>query len=313
MDLEQARAEITKQLNNYPVYEAVKTARGYYSLLYMGLVVLCMVLANYVLLWDSTGLIEAAENAEWWNYALAILAMIGMILFSFKAFSIPSDINFDLKAADLKKVLMVSEYNPLVKAYIQNKLDLTMRDYYYLNIDEQLTVINNIKGMAALKREMGQEPQEVLPELSHKLQAIKLEPFMSQKDLMGLAAKKMKQSIVCLGLFVGVLLVAAFVDIQFTPFMRGMTLLISFSLFVTMFLFFFSSLKIRAIEKEYLDSDEYSSLIDVCAHSPESRHYIANVIQEGRSMNKRDWDALQVGRQLHKINYAKLASSIATA
>lgn len=313
MQKEQAQSsvefEIREKLHDYPVYEKAKKVR---PMLNFSMVFLFIILAHLSFFINadglSTGLFEAAENAKWWNIVLAGFSMVGMVFFMIKAGSIPLDIDSKMKSDSLKEMLEVAKYNSNVKSYIESHEKLNNRDYYYLNIDEQLIIIRNIKGMNELKQGLELEPQVISSRLEKELENeyIKITSFVPQTEIMSKAKKFKKKGFICLGLIVGTIAVANLINMQFTPAIRGSLILICFAIFIAMFYFFSQSGRLKDNETMPVEDKDYIAVKKLCLYSQSCRLYITSVLQEGRVLNERDLEALFVYVQLEKIEYFNL-------
>lgn len=299
--------EIIEKLHDYPVYEKAKTVN---PLLNFSLVFIFMIFAHVSLFINadgfSSGLFEAAENAKWWNYVLAAFSLMGILFFMTKTVSVPLNINWELKADSLKEMLKVSQYNPNVKSYIEHNEKLNNRDYYYLNIDEQLIIIRNIIGMNELKEGLKLEPKAVSNRLENELKSIQVTPFIPQTEILNKAKNFKKKGFISLGLIIGIVVIANLIDMQFTPAIRGSLMLICFAIFIAMFCFFSKSGRLKDNDKTPVEDKDYVAVKNLCLYRESCRLYIASVIQEGRMLNERDLDALSVYEQLEKIEYINL-------
>ncbi|AMW80461.1 hypothetical protein AMD27_16210 (plasmid) [Acinetobacter sp. TGL-Y2] len=311
MQKEQAQSpidfEIIEKLHDYPVYEKAKTVKPILNVL---LGCLFIILAHISLFINadgfSTGIFEAAENAKWWNYGLAIFSAIGMVFFMMKAFSIPLDIKWEIKYDSLKNMLEVAKYNPNVKAYVESNEKLKNRDYYYLNIDEQLTIINNTKGLNELKKVLQLKPEAVSKRLEKELESIKIIPFLPQAEIMSKLKNFKTKGFICLGLIVGIIAASNLVNMQFTPAIRGSLMLVCFAIFIVMFCLFSKSGRLNDDETTSVEDKDYMAVKKLCLYSENCRLYVTSVIQEGRVLNERDLKALSVYEHLEKIEYVNL-------
>lgn len=299
--------EIREKLHNYPVFEKAKTVSFVFNL---GLFFLFIILAHVALFINgdgfNTGLIEAVENAKGWNIVLAGFSVAGMFFFMIKTFSIPPYIGWEIKSVSLKKMLEVAEYNPNVKSYLESNKKMTFRDYYYLNINEQLIIIRNIKGLNELKQGLQIELEVVSSQLEKELQSKKIKPFIAQAEIISKAKSFKKKGFTCLALVIGIIVVANLVNMQFTPAIRGSLILICFTILIVMLCLFSMSGRLKDNETTPIEDKDYMAVKKLCMYSQDCRLYIASVIQEGRVLNQRDLDALSVYEHLEKIEYINL-------
>lgn len=313
MDKDQVKPEIRSQiiekLNNFAVNPKAKTAKPF---LYAGLMLILFAFVNLSLILPNNlglGSFEFAKQPEWWNIVLATLFFSAAIYCGIKGLSAPFNIGGDLKAASLKNMLIVAEYNPAVRQYIEDNKKLTNRDYYFLNIDNQIIIINNLIGSEQLQQMLQMERPAQPEELVIALQEIKTKPLVPQKDILIRARNAKSKAFVFLGLFVTVLLaafIATIFDMPFTPLIRGVIMLICFILLILMVVFFGKSASLKDGEAEYIGSKAFDAVNKVCLYNHDCRNYIELVLKEERPLLERDLDAMQIHAQLEKINFISL-------
>lgn len=311
MQNEQAQSsttlEIIEKLHNFPVNETAKTVNPLFN---VTLVFAFLILANIALLINvdgfSSSLFDVSEKVQWWNYVLAFLSLIGAAFFMIKAFSFPLTIALELKSDSLKNVLKVAKYNPNVKSYIRGKEQLNYRDYHYLNIDEQLTIISNLEGVNILKQALLTKKETISVRLEQELKNIQVAPFIPQTIIMEKVKKFRIAGLICLGLVVALVFAANLINMQFTPVHRAIMLLVCVAIILVMVFFFSKSSALKNNDTTPVEAEDYQAVKKLCLYSEPCREYVAAMLQEGRVLNERDLNALSVYAQLEKIKYTNM-------
>jgi len=297
--------KIKRLLENYPTVDKMKSLKSFHGSIYVCVAFASILFANCSLFgFDINANFLDASGVTWWHYLLSLLGIVMMFFFGSKALGIPKDLDCGLQFDELKNVFVVAEYNPSVKAYIEANKNLTKRDYYYLNVYEQLNIITNIEGMSALEEALLKEPKVASPTLKKMLSGFQDVAFVSKKQIATSVSRYKKKAFGALFLFIGIVTVAATVNVDFTPQIRAFVILACLFLFISMLYFVSQLFSISEAEETTIDAETYRNMGELCAYSPNVHTYIKSVIEEGRYLNRRDISALSVEHQVEGLRCA---------
>lgn len=220
--------------------------------------------------------------------------------------------NNEMRDEELKKLKKLCLHNPKVADYVRNKISvgkpLINRDWFYLNADKQIAIIESHEKRQLMREMVYQQTGLVHPRITQQINELAFEEHKTlQWRVNSYKRRAIKAPCVYVAWLMGVFLCSLF---QVPPAIIALLALGSLiGLFVVIFCWI--SETPSELKSEKLRLSSYEQIAMLCKMDKRNRDYVGGVLEEGRVLLQMDCDNMKMNEQLKIIESEKQKSMVA--
>ncbi len=312
---ETMKAEVCKKLEGFSKGPNPKSVKPIGSIF---LIVALLLTSIFLLLTESVNTISIFSYK---SHALALMVFYGipsisvvLILFLMVRLSSyyvdGSGPKSQVSSAALLDFIQVSKYNAEVRDFIIENKYLTVGDYRYFKIDEQIQIVRNFHGLIKLKEIVCAEYQSADVFTEQQLNSIEDPKFQTQAACYAQSKSYRRISLLITLAIIVFVAVVNYFDVGHSFPLFSLIAIVSLSLFFTAMLMFLHSFVMIDQENQFATDSDYHSFIEVCTYKKEYVEYAKQVVGESRGLNKRDLIVLRLDHQIQTLEWHRLRNSV---
>lgn len=278
-------------------------------------------LVTFLLLIIGLGIcgLSFTYNGLWIIAAFLVLAAAMGCMYI--GISVPTDCEFSLSEDKINKMKFVMQFNEDVREYVNNKLknngELIGRDYYYLNIEEQVKAATMPICRLKMKKIVeNTEEYQANPLLKAKLNQSKVFKFTHRQEKQIKWKRSVRNNYIALAVLI-VLVGTVVLNVNkstplITDKMASSALMGVILCLIYLGISFLGRVGDKYEDERYvLDPDLYDKLAHITKYHQPTLDYVKKVYAEDRVLTLHDCYSLQLSQSIDAYNYHHLVKEMA--
>lgn len=296
------KENLSKELEGVPFdTEALIESYKVRNLSLLGLLILFEVVVYWILkspVFESFGLLGLPLSM------MLIFAPFFMFMACIRA---GGGVKNEMRSEELKKMKRLCLYNTKVADHVRNKITagkpLLNRDWFYVNADKQIKIIELHEKRQLMREMVCQQTGVVHPRITQQINELVFEDSkVLQWRVNAYKRRAIKAPCIYVAWFMGVFLCSNFFQFNY-----AVAVLIAFVSLIGLFvvIFCFISDTPSELKSEKISLSAYEQIAMLCKMDKRNRDYISGVLDEGRVLLQMDCDNMKMNEQLTIIESEK--------